>query len=107
MDIRQKKVPFEFDGKSFELTCNMNVLADVQEAYGGEIASALSGTSTLKSLLTFLTAMLNDYADERGWEWYTVRGVGRKLNPKSMGATLNTVMELVADAVKSEDEEKN
>ena len=32
IDMRLERVPFEFDGHTFQLCCNMNVLADVQEA---------------------------------------------------------------------------
>ena len=31
MDIRLETMPFELDGKTYQLRCNMNVLADVQE----------------------------------------------------------------------------
>lgn len=78
-DIRLEEVPFEFNGKTYKLRCNMNVLADVQEAYGGDFSAALSGNNTLKSALTFLAAMLNDYAEEMGWpERYTAKDIGRK-----------------------------
>lgn len=78
-DIRLEEVPFELDGKTYMLRCNMNVLADVQEAYDGDFSKALSEKSTLKSTLTFLAAMLNDYADEMGWsERFTARQLGRK-----------------------------
>lgn len=108
MDIRLKKIPFEFDGKTYQLCCNNNVLADVQEAYGGEIKPALSGGGTLKSIFTFLAAMLNDYADEQGWqERYTARQVGRAILPLDVESVTAIVMELVVDAVKSGEPEKN
>ena len=59
-DIRLKHEPFEFDGRTYMLSCNMNVLADVQSAYGGDISRALNGRATTASFLEFLTAMLND-----------------------------------------------
>ena len=65
-DIRLREAPFELDGKSYTLRCNMNVLADVQEAYGGNLAPALSTRGTLRSALEFLAAMLNEDADLRG-----------------------------------------
>lgn len=80
-DIRLQELPFEFDGKTYLLRCNMNVLADVQEAYDGDIGAALEGDSPLKSVTVFLAAMLNDYADEQGWEErWTPKTVGRKLS---------------------------
>ncbi len=97
-DIRLQELPFEFDGKTYLLRCNMNVLADVQEAYGGDIGEALEGDSPLKSVTVFLAAMLNDYADEQGWEErWTPKAVGRKLGlhdiPKS------EIMRLVTQAI--------
>lgn len=66
-DVRLKKLPYELDGQQYTLRCNMNVLADVQEAYGGDLAPALSTRGTLRSGLEFLAAMLNDDADQRGY----------------------------------------
>ena len=83
MDIRLESLPFEVNGKTYQLRCNMNVLADVQELYEGDFVNALDGKATMKSALTFLAAMLNDYADEKGWEErFTARSLGRmfKLN---------------------------
>ena len=78
-DIRLEELPFEFDGKHWILRCNMNVLADVQEVYHGDIGEALAGARPFESVLQFLAAMLNDYADEMGWpERYTARQLGRK-----------------------------
>ena len=97
-DIRLEELPFDFQGKTYLLRCNMNVLADVQEAYGGTIAAALEGGSPTRSVLTFLAAMLNDYADEKGWpERFTARELGRQLTPAMTPA--ETVMGLVARAM--------
>ena len=97
-DIRLEEIPFEFCGKTYMLRCNMNVLADVQEVYGGQIMDAVTGGRLTKSLLEFLAAMLNDYAEEMGWpERYTSRNVGRKLSPKDV-STLD-IMGMVTRAV--------
>ena len=87
-DIRLEEIPFDFDGKTFLLRCNMNVLADVQDAFGGNIGSALAGGNLFRSVLEFLAAMLNDYADEKGWpERYTARKLGRKLSQSTLPAS--------------------
>lgn len=84
-DIRLEEIPFELDGKTYLLRCNMNVLADVQEAFGGTIAGALSGESANRSVMEFLAAMLNDYADEQGWpERFTARQIGRRLSMRAI-----------------------
>lgn len=113
MDIRLKTQPFNFDGKTFQLCCNMNVLADVQSVYEGNIRIALESPDKVRSLLEFLTAMLNDYADSQNWEErYTSRQVGRLLKPSQLNMISETVMGLVVDSLKDEsdteeEEEKN
>ena len=97
-DIRLEEMPFDFEGKQYLLRCNMNVLADVQEAYGGSIGAALTEGTPQRSVLEFLAAMLNDYADEKGWpERYTAKDVGRKL---TFGALpMQDIMGLVTRAM--------
>lgn len=103
MDIRLKTQPFDFDGKTFQLCCNMNVLADVQSVYEGNIRIALESPDKVRSLLEFLTAMLNDYADSQNWEErYTSRQVGRLLKPSQLNMISETVMGLVVDSLKDE-----
>jgi len=92
-DLRLESMPFEFEGRRYQLRCNMNVLADVQEMNGGEISPALDGKRAHKSALQFLAAMMNDYADEQGWfdpspetgapildKPFTPRALGRSMN---------------------------
>lgn len=97
-DIRLEEIPFAFEGRTYLLRCNMNVLADVQEAFGGTISGALSGEKPTRSVMVFLAAMMNDYADDRGWpERYTARQLGRMLSPNMVPAS--DIMGLVARAV--------
>lgn len=97
-DIRLEEMPFELDGKTYKLRCNMNVLADVQEAYNGDLFEALSGRNTFKSILEFLAAMLNDYADEMGWtERFTAKQLGRKY--KKLDLPMDKIMAIVVRAV--------
>lgn len=86
------------------MCCNMNVLADVQEAYGGDISRAFKG-STIRATLTFLTAMINDATDGD----LTVREVGREIPISELGYISGVVLPLVTEALKSaggEDAEK-
>ena len=105
-DIRLKREPFEFEDKTYMLCCNMNVLADVQSAFGGDISRALSGKATAATFLEFLTAMLNDYADEQGWPLLTRRQVGRKLAPARLNEMRDIVMALVLSSVGAEASER-
>lgn len=96
MDVRLDSLPFEYEGRIYTLRCNMNVLADVQIAYNGDLTPALNDRGTLRSVLEFLAAMMNDWADEQGWfepgvteqgfpcapelaKRFTARSLGRKL----------------------------
>ena len=103
-DIRLKTALFEWHGEKIKLCCNMNVLADVQEAYGGDISRAFKG-STIRATLTFLTAMINDATDDD----LTVREVGREIPISELGYVSGVVLPLVTEALKSaggEDAEK-
>lgn len=91
MDLRLKELPFTFEGRTYKLRCNMNVLADVQEASGGKISTSLSGKAGLKSSLMYLAAMMTDYADEQGWTdgdgmplVFSWRALGRVLRPEDV-----------------------
>ena len=96
--VKMKEIPFELDGKRYKLRCNMNVLADVQEAYDGDFMESLNSRQSMKSVLEFLAAMLNDYADEMGWpERFTAKQLGRKLYQDEVPGV--QIMSLVTEAV--------
>ena len=96
--VKMREVPFELDGKRYKLRCNMNVLADVQEAYDGDFMESLNSRQSMKSVLEFLAAMLNDYADEMGWpERFTAKQLGRKLYQDEVPGV--QIMSLVTEAV--------
>ena len=96
--VKMREVPFELDGKRYKLRCNMNVLADVQEAYDGDFMESLNSKSSMKGILEFLAAMLNDYADEQGWpERFTAKQLGRKLRREEIPGV--EIMALVTEAV--------
>lgn len=79
-DIRLQTEPLEINGKTYLLRCNFNVLADVQEAFGGDFLAALGDAHSYRAVTEFAAAMVNDYADEMGWpERFTVRQMGRLL----------------------------
>lgn len=59
-------VDYELEGRVYRLSCNMNVLADVQDEYDGNLLRALNTVHGLKSTLAFLAAMLTDAADTQG-----------------------------------------
>ena len=76
--LKLEEKAFEFEDKTYILRCNMAVLEDVQEEYGGDFARAME--KPRESMCVFLKAMLNDYAEEQGWpERFTTRDVKRKV----------------------------
>ena len=81
-DIRLKEEVMELDGKTFRLRCNFNVLAEAQ-AYYGNFKHLNNGSLTFDRARTYLSFMMNDYADEQGWEErYTPQQAGRLLGTK-------------------------
>ena len=104
--VKMREIPFELDGKRYMLRCNMNVLADVQEEYDGDFMESLNGKKTMKGILVFLAAMLNDYADEMGWpERFTAKQLGRRLHQEEVPGV--KIMALVTEAVLPRVKEKN
>lgn len=96
MDLRLKSVPYELDGKTYQLRCNMAVLMDVQEAFDGDLTQALSRAHSMRGLLEFLAAMLNDYADEQGWtERWTARQLGRRYTWMDRAGLMDTIADLI------------
>lgn len=95
---RMREIPYELDGKQYRLRCNMNVLADVQEAYDGDFMESLNSKSSMKGILEFLAAMLNDYADEMNWpERFKAKQLGRRLRREEIPGV--EIMALVTEAV--------
>lgn len=98
-EMRLLEVPFEMDGKTYKLRCNMNVIADVQDFYKGKFIDALDQQNSARSVIAFLTAMLNDYADDQGWpERFTPKQIGRKF-PSLEYIPAAKIMRLVAAAM--------
>ena len=104
-DIRLKKVQYEFGGETVELVCNMNVLADVEEAFGS-LGEALARGHNVRTSLTFLAAMLNEWEDAHGRpKRHSVSSVGRQLSAGALADLNSVVMPLVQAALTSEDAE--
>ena len=119
-DIRLPIMPFELDGKTYILRCNMNVLADVEQMHDGSLMEALSQPGVLTTSKEFLAAMLNDYAEEQGWEErFTPKSLGRLLPPSpsyvkklkdiitDLVVRAVTAQQASTDSLDPEDAEKN
>lgn len=78
-DLRLKTADVTVGGRTYKISCNMNVLADVQEMYDGNMSKALEDT-TANGIRNFLTAMVNDARDSLGEGPLTAKQVGREIS---------------------------
>lgn len=107
MDIRLKSEKYTMGEREYTLTCNMNVLAEVQEQNGGDLLGALDGKRSMRTALLVGAAMLNDCAEENGWpERYTEKTLGRKIPPKDSVKFSAMVEALLAAALMGDDHEE-
>ncbi len=103
MDIacKLKTERVELFGKTFELSCNFNVLGDIQAQFGD--LNLVLNFAPMLATRVLLAAMCNDYANFKGWDKqdYTAREVGRELPTDSKGAIeiSDKVLGLFRDAV--------
>ena len=65
--LQLEEKPFEIEGKTYVLRCNMAVLDALQEAHDGDFG-AVYDLPVREGSAQILTAMLNDYAEDMGWE---------------------------------------
>lgn len=94
-DLRIKKIPYEYNGKTYQLCCNFNVLADMQEEFGDEFPDF----SQFKTLRFIICSMMNDYADSMGWEeTVTPTQVGRCMRATDT-KLIADIAELIKEAV--------
>jgi hypothetical protein len=109
MDIRLQTAEFEMGGIKYNLVCNMNVLADLQEEYG-DISKALDKIATVRTLTFLIASMANEdiYQRNKAGErlpTLTARDVGAMLSPKDIKKTKDIVMPLLIASLKGD--EKN
>ena len=75
MTIKLEEKTIELCGNTYVLHANMSVLDRVQEQHDGDIAKLMS-TPVNQAMAEILSAMLNDWAEDQGWEEeWTVRKV--------------------------------
>lgn len=59
-DLRIPTAELNVGGTTYTVTCNMNVLADIQEAADGDFVSVLSGKKSFRSALIIGAALINE-----------------------------------------------
>lgn len=74
MSLRLEEKRVDVGGKTYVIRCNMAVLDAVETAYGS--FQAVMELPVREGQAAILAAMLNDYAEDMGWEQdWTVRRV--------------------------------
>lgn len=107
MDMRLKTAKYTVSGKEYELCCNMNVLADVQETVDGDMLKLFNSGTTYKTVLVFGAAMLNEYADAQGWpERFTAKSLGRQIEGSPVEFS-SLVTGLIMSAIFRPDEQQD
>ena len=78
--LRLEEKPVEFDGKQYLLRCNMAVLDALQEAHNGDFGELMK-LEPRQAAPEILAAMLNDYAEDMGWEErWTRRQIAKRVS---------------------------
>lgn len=104
-DLRLKTADITVGGRTYTICCNMNVLADVQNMYDGDMRKALADSSA-NGIRNFLAAMINDARDNLGEEPLSIKEVGRLVGFKNAKETiLPLIIAAFADS-KEEDSRK-
>lgn len=106
-DIRLKKHQFEYGGKTYELSVNMNVLADLQELHDGDLNAVLQKKRTMKTVFEIAAASMNDYADGKGWpERVTAKELGRALGTSGFKRLCEPMMDMLIAAIREPDDQE-
>lgn len=108
-DIRLKTRRLTVGGKEYELVCNMNVLADLQEMHDGDLNEALNITKHgLRTALEAAALMLNEACDISGDpKRFTARELGRILPPTQAAQLQDVTLELITAALSSVTDEED
>lgn len=78
--LRLEEKPFELDGKTYQLRCNMATLDALEEAHDGDFAEVVNMPAR-KGVVEILAAMLNEYAEDQGWpERWTPEAIKRRFS---------------------------
>lgn len=103
-DIRPKTLTVELEGVTYQLQCTMWTIAEAQELCGGDLTPVLR--ASLKAVLIYLAAMVNDAAQEMGIDkHYTPREIGKALGWRKLGKLSKPVLDLVTDALYDDEAE--
>lgn len=95
------EMQFSFEGREYTLRCNLCVYEAVSNQCGGDLMTLYDEQKPFDGVLTWLAAMLNDYAEEQNWPDfipYTAKQLSKKFSPRDRGI-LGNVMNLVTESL--------
>lgn len=97
LDDMKQEMQLSFEGRDYILRCNLCVLDAVLEQCGGDLEAAFDVSAPSKSVMVWLAAMMNDYAEDQDWPDYvpyTAKQLGKRISPRNK-ELISNVMSLV------------
>ncbi len=112
-NVKEKTVPFEFDGKEYPLALNFNVIAEIQDKYG-DLDTCFSGMDKARTQIWLLCTLLNEAVEihneksQDQWDKLTESQVGRRIDTQTVNEMLESLTEVVREGLPDgEETEKN
>ena len=114
-NVKEKTVPFEFDGKTYQLMLNFNIIAAIQEKYG-DIDTCFNGMDKAKNQIWLLCTLLNEAAEmhnenhQEQWDLLTETQVGRRIHTDNVNEIMVCIAKVMGISLPDGDEkdsEKN
>lgn len=106
MDVRLKTMPYEIDGHKLTLSCNMDVLAELQ-AQDSNLVQLLDGDRSMRNYLRLMAAMINSELRRQGVDAsYTDGDLGRRISFREFRKNNHAVFAMLVSAVIFDDPEE-
>ena len=96
MRLRIEEQRLEVEGRTYVIRCNMAVLDALEETYGD--FQAVMALPLREGQAAVLAAMLNDYAEDMGWDLDIIGMLTRAVTPANAAAEAQTKTEPGDDA---------
>lgn len=106
MDVRLKTMPYEIDGHKLTLSCNMDVLAELQ-AQDSNLGQLLDDDRSMRNYLRLMAAMINSELRRQGVDaTYTDGDLGRRISFREFRKNNHAVFAMLVSAVIVDDPEE-
>ena len=105
MDVRLKTMPYEIDGYKLTLSCNMDVLAELQ-AQDSDMEQLLESGRSMRNYLRLMAAMINSELRRQGVDAaYTDSELGRRISFREFRKNNHAVFGMLISAVVTDEPE--